>query len=147
MILFLDFDGVLHPLDTEDELFTSLPLLEAVLREASHVEVVISSAWREHHPLDELRGFFGPDLRPRIIDVTPVGCDTDDLPLEVQAYLRHSECLWWLRQHRPPGTPWLALDDQPGLWGFSCPNLMLIDSSTGLTARDARELRRRLSRR
>ena len=55
MIVFLDFDGVLHPeFDPDDperpkqnsDLFCRLPLIEAVLREFSQVEIVISSAWR-----------------------------------------------------------------------------------------------------
>jgi hypothetical protein len=48
MILFLDFDGVLHPAPQPgqggEERFISLPLLEKVLRALPHVDVVISSA-------------------------------------------------------------------------------------------------------
>lgn len=50
MILFLDFDGVLHPLFTLPELspeesrpFCYLPRFAAVLHDYPHVEVVISS--------------------------------------------------------------------------------------------------------
>lgn len=52
MILFLDFDGVLHPLFTLPELspeesrpFCYLPRFAAVLHDYPHVEVVISSTW------------------------------------------------------------------------------------------------------
>lgn len=55
-ILFLDFDGVTHPeVCTAPELFTCLPLIEAVLLRHSHVCIVISSAWREHHGLEDLQ--------------------------------------------------------------------------------------------
>jgi hypothetical protein len=52
VILFLDFDGVLHP-EGEAHIhdggadFCFLPRLEALLREFPEVKIVISSAWRE----------------------------------------------------------------------------------------------------
>ena len=48
MILFLDFDGVLHPepCDEDGEPFCNLPALEAILRDFPAVEIVISSMWR-----------------------------------------------------------------------------------------------------
>ena len=47
MILFLDFDGVLHlePAFAKDML-SQLPLVEEILRDFAQVEIVISSAWR-----------------------------------------------------------------------------------------------------
>jgi hypothetical protein len=48
-----------------EELFTLLPLIEEVLRGFEACKIVISSSWREVHPLDELREFFAPDMRPR----------------------------------------------------------------------------------
>jgi hypothetical protein len=47
MILFLDFDGVLHAAGNTPgglDNFKKLPLLEAWLREHDHVNVVISSS-------------------------------------------------------------------------------------------------------
>lgn len=106
MILFLDFDGVLHPLYPTAELpeFCYLPRLAAVLRDFPRVEIVISSSWRTEFELEALRAFFPADLQARIIGVTPW------LPGS-----RCEEVLAWLREHRP-GSPWLALDDQPKLW-------------------------------
>ncbi len=76
MILFLDIDGVLHPLpdpgQSGAEQFTRLDLLEEVLRQLPHVDVVISSSWRELHPLDDIRTYFSPDVQARIVDVTPM---------------------------------------------------------------------------
>lgn len=43
MILFLDFDGVLHPRAPGQHLFSNLARLEAVLRDFEFVEVVITS--------------------------------------------------------------------------------------------------------
>lgn len=70
MLLFLDFEGVLHPfarlLDrpvTESEPFVYLTRLESALREHPHVRIVIASDWRKHHTLAELRRFFSEDIR------------------------------------------------------------------------------------
>jgi len=47
MILFLDFDGVLHPeFSHESRHFCCLPVLEQVVRQLQDCEVVISSTWR-----------------------------------------------------------------------------------------------------
>jgi hypothetical protein len=60
-ILFLDFDGVTHPDPHEaEELFTRLPLIEEVLRGFAACMIVISSNWRDSHPLEEMREFFAP---------------------------------------------------------------------------------------
>lgn len=87
MILFLDFDGVLHPqYDAEptpvSEIFCHLPRFESVMRDFPSVEIVISSTWCIQFSLDELRSRFSPDIAARIIDGTPkIKCaDGDYLP-------------------------------------------------------------------
>lgn len=48
MIIFLDFDGVLHGYDgTAKDLFRHAPRFSAVLRDHANIEVVISSDWRK----------------------------------------------------------------------------------------------------
>lgn len=141
MILFLDFDGVLHP-TSDGELFSSLPLLEAVLCDVSHVRVVISSSWRELHGLRELREFFCEDLRERIIGTTPLYGSAELVPKGRAKYRRHAECLAWLAAS--DDKRWLALDDQEFLYRPGCRNLLLADGRTGLTERDVVALRKRL---
>lgn len=59
MILFLDFDGVLHP-EGEDHIlnggvdFCFLPRLESLLREFPHVKIVISSSLARASPLQDI---------------------------------------------------------------------------------------------
>ena len=148
MILFLDIDGVLHPLPdpgrSGEEQFTRLELLEEVLRQLPHVEVVISSSWRELHPLEDIRTYFSHDVQARIVDVTPLRVAASEVPADVREFVRHSECLAWLRRRRPAGTPWLAIDDVADLWAPDCENLLLIDGSTGLTSDSAQVLLQRL---
>ncbi|WP_342133673.1 HAD domain-containing protein, partial [Hydrogenophaga sp. OTU3427] len=72
MILFLDFDGVLHPeFSHESRHFCCLPVLEQVVRQLQDCEVVISSTWRLDFPLDRLREKFSSDLAARVVGATP----------------------------------------------------------------------------
>jgi hypothetical protein len=75
MILFLDFDGVLHPLQRSEPDFCRLPLLWKILRSCPHVDVVFSTSWREIYRPEEMIEFVtcggGEDLAHRIIGSNP----------------------------------------------------------------------------
>lgn len=152
MILFLDFDGVLHPENptSRQALLSQLPPLEGVLREFPIVEVVISSTWRlkwaDHSVATiELRKHFSPDIARQVVGVTPhhLHLDSKLAPDGLYLYHRHWEIETWLRTHRPPGTSWVALDDRAYTFRPFLKNLMEIDPTTGLTFEDLQELRRR----
>jgi hypothetical protein len=114
VILFLDFDGVMHPFfpradrsDDENRYLSYLPRLEAVLRDHSEVRIVVASDWRLRHSFDELRAFFSPDISARVIGTTePVRPEHRSEPgqrqRQVEAYLRVNNLV---------GLPWVALDD------------------------------------
>lgn len=114
MILFLDIDGVLHPDPPQpDQRLRSLPRLVGVLRNFPRLEVVISSLWREHFSLDDLRELFPADLRARVIGVTPIAERIEGwLPAR-----REGEILDWLEASGRAAEPWLALDDSS--WQFT----------------------------
>lgn len=57
MIIFLDFDGVMHAVNQVD-LFCREDHLARVLRDFTNVEIVILSAWRETHTLKNMLTFF-----------------------------------------------------------------------------------------
>lgn len=106
MILFLDFDGVLHSIQAEEgEGFQHIPALEAVLRDHPSVNIVISSSWRYHESLEQLRLRFSDDIAKRIIDVTPT------LEPTWQQFARFLEISAWLEKNDYFGD-WIALDDQ-----------------------------------
>lgn len=154
MILFLDFDGVLHPYGgASSDNFCELPRLIALLREPAfeHVEIVVSSAWRmvveasadglftaSVRPLQQMRQYFPADLRHRIIGVTPyLG--------ELDGGVREQEIRQWLAEHAAPDRPWVALDDFAHLFTQDCPNLLLAVSATGLDDMLIAQLRQRLA--
>lgn len=111
MILFLDFDGVLHPLMAKDDQhFCFMPRLACVLREYPHVRVVVTSSWRLRRSLDVLKAFFPADVREQVVGMTPV-----EESLSHQVGSREQAALAWLDIHEP-GAPWLALDDYAPGW-------------------------------
>ncbi len=145
MILFLDFDGILHPAInyTAERLMRNLPLLEDVLRGRPHVDVVISSTWRETRTLSELQVLFSPDIAPRIIGTTPQWRDIQD-EASFGTYVRQAEIEAWLRGAGRPWEQWLAVDDQAHLFRPFCKNLLVTNGATGLTADDCELLSQRL---
>lgn len=113
MLLFLDFDGVLHqaiPYKKEEQ-FVRLPLLEATLRQVPEVNVVISSSWRLQKTLAELREVFSQDIAVRIIGSTPAPYDVDPTP-DLRRHYRQAEIDAWLRAQKRLNEPWVALDDR-----------------------------------
>ncbi|WP_332853644.1 HAD domain-containing protein [Duganella sp. S19_KUP01_CR8] len=145
MILFLDFDGVLHPdINYNAELLMcNRPLLEDVLRSRPKVDVVISSTWREAHALGELQSLFCADIAPRIVGVTPRWREIQD-DSAFGRYVRQAEIEAWLRSHNRAWQQWLAVDDQPHLFKPFCANLFATNPATGLTEADCEVLAQRL---
>lgn len=141
-ILFLDFDGVLHPIggNASGVPFGRLPLLEAMLREApsSALRIVVSSTWREAYSQARLRSLFSADLRDRVIDVTPTLDDYDP------GYTRWQEISAWLAAH-PAVERYAALDDIvsgfPAHWHR---NVVFTDGSRGLQEHDLVAVRKLL---
>lgn len=141
-ILFLDFDGVTHPeVCTAPELFNCLPRIEEVLLRHPLVDIVISSAWREYHPLVELQQRFCPQLRARVVGCTPLQRQASCM--QAMHHVREVECRAWLAANRPDAA-WLAIDDAPWLFAPRCANLLLTNHAQGFTDEDALRLDERL---
>lgn len=135
MILFLDFDGVLHPSPTGGDVFCCVPHLWTILRARRSIEVVFSTSWREAYAPDAMLDFVtangAEDLLARFIGSNPVLCTEEP-------YQREAECLAWLAGNVFAGQPWLALDDADQ---FSDPHRRyLVDRRTGLTADDVPQI-------
>lgn len=123
-LVFLDFDGVVHPL-VSAEIF--LPRCVGCVNEivaALDAHIVLSTAWR------------GPDwprynrlFRDRVIGCTP---EFFDLTLR---YLRYEEIRAFLQERTWESVPWLALDDMPEMFPPDAP-LYAVDGAVGLTPED-----------
>lgn len=110
VVLFLDFDGVLHhyfPLSENSELqnskFYYLNNFETIIREFKDkldISIVISSAWRKTREISELQNLFSSDIKTLVIDKTPV---IDDNNRELETNL-------WIEKNSFNGY-WIAIDD------------------------------------
>lgn len=140
-LLFLDFDGVMHPYGCSIDLyFCHIDLLEPWLRQRSRLDVVISSSWRDGHPFDEIQSYFSADLQQRIIGTTPIlareSWEQHDGELPPMRFEREAEIRRWLARSEEPWRPWAALDDQAWLFKPFCPHLVVCDGRVGLTQRE-----------
>ena len=160
MILFLDFDGVLHHenvrlkkchpikrrhlseadrrfltpdgrLVTGRNLFEHADRLATCLEQFPDVRIVISSTWREHFRPEAILRFLPQALADRVIGHTPFcGPGSED-------GTRLSEVLAYVDGNGHAGEPWVALDDQARLFlddDLACSeNLFLLKGAEGLT--------------
>lgn len=150
MILFLDFDGVLHPVkSTIDDIFCRTPLLEEfLLRGMPDWKIVLSTSWREPHSLDELFDFLPESLHARVLGTTVA--DSHPGPREMDPMLfqrspRHAQILHYLRETGRSGEAWLALDDDPTEFEPAAAQLVLCNPAQGITQDTLDELRERYS--
>lgn len=130
IILFLDFDGVLHPIPTGDQgVFYHLERFEELLCSHPRLDVVVSSSWRLTYPWDEIKGFFADDLQERIIDKTP----------NIPGGSRYEEIQAWLKENSSH-SEWLILDDQPDEFPPECTRLCLCETTVGFDAEAEKRL-------
>lgn len=102
MVIFLVSDGATHPDRCfADNLFCRMALVEEVLREFPRVKIVISSSWREHYSLDDMRDFFDVGMQDRVIDVTSIFERMKDLwpTYTTPEYERQWECELWMEKN------------------------------------------------
>jgi len=134
MLLFLDFDGVLHPEPCyrSDQLFCRLPIFESVMKGFPEVEIVISSTWRETDDIEQLRSYLPASLSRRIVGVTPVWRSLSDAIDLGYMYPRQIEIEAWLRAANRAWEPWIALDDRPYWFRPFLKNLVVCKPNVGL---------------
>lgn len=139
-LLFLDVDGVLHPLNIDytfnSRFFSHLPLLEELLREFRSVDVVISSDWRLADSIEQLQHYFSDDIRDRIIGATPQ-IDPD----AVIHHRRQLEIQAWLEGNGRNDAEWVALDDWASHFEAGFKRLVLTDPKRAFDQDSFQELR------
>jgi hypothetical protein len=122
-LLFLDFDGVLHPCTAGT--FIYVDRLEAFLRKHPSIRVVFSTSWRIDYGWHDLLALFAEDLRERFVGVTPKM--NEDLPA-----VREQEIHAWLRDNRCMRLRWVALDDDATLFTAYCQQIVICETVRGL---------------
>ncbi len=113
-LLFLDFDGVLHPVTGkpgESLPFEWVPELAALLSGAPDVAIAVHSSWAERYSFDELKDFLGP-LGSRLIGSVDPG--------------RKASSILALLRSRPDVQAWLVIDDEAGEFPADFPGPVVI---------------------
>lgn len=144
-VIFLDFDGVLHPVSALDGFRIRLPREEAIRHgrlfrwaqiledtlSPSDVGIVIHSSWRCLLPTKELQRLLGP-LGHRYIDITP------------RDRSRWNGIADWASEYALSDTQWLILDDHAYEYPEPPPQqLVLCDSEEGVWAEHIQVMVRR----
>ena len=145
MILFLDFDGVLHPdevyltrrgpkLRAVGELFMWAPVLDAELASLPTVKIVLSTSWVRNLGFSRAKKYLPEGLRARVIGSTWHSSMAKDW----------ADRIWWdqatrhgqIRKYvdRAAVSDWLAVDDDGDSWARSDRDrLVLTDGRSGLS--------------
>lgn len=125
-ILFLDFDGVLHPsLPRQNERFALAPMLSKTL-DGYDCDVVVSSSWRFQLDTAQLRLLLPKPLSARIVGFTGEAISG--------RFARHREIQAWIKRHSP--CDWRALDDSAFEFPSPCPELIHCDGGRGVTSKE-----------
>lgn len=131
-ILFLDFDGVLHPASAyQTRAFCHAPALAECLRPYS-CEVVISSSWRFNYSLDEMLHLLPSALAQRVIGTTG--------PAHVGRYSRYQEIHAFLKD--TGGITWRVLDDATWEFPTDFHGLIACDPNIGLQEKQLQQINR-----
>lgn len=149
-LLFLDFDGVLHPdavyltsrgveLRAEGELFMWAPVLVEALAPHQDVQIVLSTSWARNLGFHRARSVLPAALQARVIGATwhsAMGKGWPDfIPWDAQT--RYEQIQSYLSRLSAPAN-WLAIDDDDRGWPdvdrnrliFTIPNLGLSAPNT-----------------
>lgn len=131
-IVFLDFDGVLHPSSAlSDEHFCKSWVLEEVLANVK-CGIVISSSWRHHHPLTDIIDMLPATLRPLVQGATGEP--------HIGRWPRYNEIKDFLR-YNAVGASWRALDDSWIEFPPGCPELIPCNPNSGIDKAQANLLK------
>ncbi len=162
MILFLDFDGVLHPdavylqfnrkieLRAAGELFMWAPQLIEALTKYQDIRIVLSTSWVRNLGYQKVCKLLPAELGGRVIGATWHSAMSrgwpDCIPWDNQT--RYEQIAAWLAR-RPEQSSWLAIDDDVEGWPEHLrKHLISTDSQCGLSAPEAlAELARKLQAR
>ncbi|OIQ81936.1 hypothetical protein GALL_362870 [mine drainage metagenome] len=142
-VLYLDFDGVLHPSDVwmignqptlqypdnpNLTLFCWAPILETILDDidpARLINIVLSTTWGQKFGLQKASEYLPGSLKSRVIGKT----SHSDRPRGVQV-AQHAK-------YHIKSQPWLALDDMAQMWPTEhLDKLVQCDPARGLSCLD-----------
>lgn len=138
-IIFLDFDGVLHPTSAGASDLCSRSRLLAEVLAGVECDIIISSSWRHHDHLSDIIARLPSSLQPLVR-----GATGDPF---IGRWPRYNEIMTYLRHHHGLGASWRALDDSLIEFPPNCPELIACNPNVGFDVAQAKKLRLWLERR
>ncbi|SIO61541.1 HAD domain-containing protein [Paraburkholderia phenazinium] len=155
IVLFLDFDGVVHPesvfkirglptLVGEGQLFMWAGLLEEILAAYPNVRIVLSTSWCVHRGFKRARAALPAGLQARVIGST---YHSKKDRTQFLAMSRFDQIVTWLANRNPKPRHWVAIDDDAVGWAeMNLDMLVRTDGERGLSDPSVqRQLRDRLA--
>ncbi len=145
-LLFLDYDGVLHPdavyltsrgveLRAAGELFMWAPLLIEALAPHQDVQIVLSTSWARNLGFHRARSVLPTELQPRVIGATwhsAMGRGWPDF-IAWDAQTRYEQIRAYLSRLSTPAR-WIAIDDDDRGWADADRDrLILTEPNQGLS--------------
>jgi Swiss Army Knife RNA repair-like protein len=152
-LIYLDFDGVLHPSAVWYEygmreprlrapghtLFESMPVLEAAISPYPALKVVLSTTWVQTFGFEHARDRLSEAIRPRVIGAT-YNPDAPDA-WRFSRMRRYDTIALDVARRKP--IRWLAVDDDALGWPTNeSETLALVPAERGLACPDAQALLR-----
>ena len=146
-VLFLDFDGVLHPdavyltsrgveLRAAGELFMWAPVLVEALAPHQDVQIVLSTSWARNLGYHRARSVLPAELQARVIGATwhsAMGRGWPDF-IAWDAQTRYEQIQAYLSRLSTPAR-WIAVDDDAQGWTAVDRELLIqTDPDRGLSA-------------
>lgn len=165
MILFLDFDGVLHPdaayyergrpvLHADGELFMWAPILVDIVAPFPALRIVLSTSWVRVLRFDRARRYLPQELQARVIGATWHSAMARHPEGSHRIYdwhataTRYQQIVRCVERGGAVASDWLAIDDDDDGWeDVDRFRLIATDGRFGLSAlKTQQELRSKLER-
>lgn len=123
-LLFLDFDGVLHPEDDiKTSFFCNMPYFLDFLQHFPEVEIVLHTTWLLESSLAQLKKNFPEEIQYKIIDsCTPTQFDDNGGYLDIKNFINN----------KYPHSTWLAINDKKHLFIDHFDKVFFCESIIGL---------------
>lgn len=158
MLLFLDYDGVLHPdaaylvrgrpvLQAEGELFMWAPILVDLVRPYPDLKIVLSTSWVRVLGFSRARGYLPEEIRSRVIGGTwhsAMGRHAEGSHRTDSTWFsessRYEQIARYISRASGRASSWLAIDDDAEGWDDAHRvRLVETDGDTGLSSPLAHE--------
>jgi hypothetical protein len=129
--LFVDFDGVLHGEEYNEDYFAhSKMFCDRLEQYQENFRIVVSSSWREVYEWDILVEAFEKPIQHLVVAHTPIlveGFTDGGRYLEIKQYCEENNI---------KDEQWKAIDDMDRLFPKNCSNLILTNPLVGLTPKN-----------